>query len=140
MACNSYKTLQLDFVEPDIPPSNGYLIKWRTVGSSSYNQLTSKNGSPIFIPNVPICQNIEGTIQADCGNGNFGSAINFAVSAEQGNCYTFVLSQTATYTYIPCGGSEETFVQNISGSPTTICALDGSVSGGYYQRQGICYN
>lgn len=140
MACNSYKTLQINFVEPDVPPANGYLVKWRPVGTAAWNQFPTLNGTPIYVPNVPICQNIEGTIQADCGNGNFGPIINFAVSAAQGDCYTFVLQELSkTYTYIPCGGGEEQFVLN-DATTTQICALDGSVSGGIYQRQGICFN
>lgn len=143
MACNSYKTLQVEFIEPAVPPANGYLVKWRPVGTSSWNQLSTLNGSPIYIPNVPICQNLEGTIQADCGSGNFGPVINFAVTAEQGECYTFVLLEDATYSYIPCAGSEELTIAIAASAPIeqrTICALNGSVSGGSFTRTTICFN
>lgn len=143
MACNNFKTLQLDFTEPDVPPANGYLIKWRTVGSSNWNEVMSNNGTPIYVPNVPICQNIEGTIQANCGNGNFGTEIGFAVSAQQGSCYTFILLDAAEYSYIPCAGSETLIITVNPSNPVeqrTICALDGSVSGGTFTRTVICYN
>lgn len=142
MACNSYKTLQLDFIEPAIPPLNGYVVKWRTVGSTNWTQISTNNGSPIYIPNIPVCQNIEGTIQADCGGGNFGSPINFAVTAERGECFSFILLESAQYTYISCVDNQEKIIQNVDSYPVeqrTVCAVNGSVSGGSFTRTTICY-
>lgn len=139
MSCSTYKTIQVDFTEPEIKPLNGYLIKWRVQGTSDWVQLPNQFGTPIFIPSVPICQNIEGTISADCGSGNFGNPMTFGVSAEIGTCYSFQLLQDAQYSFLPCGqNSEAQFVQNIASTPTTICATDGTVSGGHYSRLGTC--
>lgn len=140
MACNSYKTLQIDFNEPDVAPKNGYVVKWRAVGATTWNQVANQFGNPLYVSNVPVCQNIEGTIQADCGSGNFGTAINFAVTALVGDCYTFTLLEDASYSYIPCASSQEATIQNLASAPSQICALDNSVSGGHFTRLGICYN
>lgn len=135
--CATYKTLQVSFTEPDIPPANGYVVKWRVVGETNWNTV-NQNQNPIQIAGVPACFNIEGTIQANCGNGNLGNIINFAVTGTTQVCYNFQLLNTASYTYVPCGQSSPVNVNNVSGSPQTVCAIDGTVTGGTFTRLTQC--
>lgn len=139
MACSTFKTLQVSFVAPPITPANGYLVKWRVVGETLWNEVT-QYGNPVTIAGVPACFNIEGTIQANCGNGNLGQPINFAAQGGTSTCYTFSLLNTGNYTYVPCGQVDQTVtVANNANSPTTICAKDGTVSGGSFTRTVQCY-
>lgn len=135
--CSTFKTLQVSFTAPAVAPSNGYLVKWRVVGETNWNTVT-QNQNPITIAGVPACFNIEGTIQADCGGGNYGSIINFSAAGGTTSCYSFQLLNTATYTYVPCGQTQSSTVSNVSSAPQTICAVDGTVSGGSYTRTTSC--
>jgi len=135
--CSTFKTLEVSFNEPAIPPANGYVVKWRVVGSTNWNTVY-QNQNPVTIAGVPACFNIEGTIQADCGGGNLGSSINFAVTGTTQVCYNFQLTNTAIYTYVPCGQSSPVNVNNVSDAPLTVCAIDGTVTGGFYSRTTQC--
>jgi hypothetical protein len=138
MSCSTFKTLQVSFTTPQIPPANGYLVKWRVVGASTWNEVT-QYGNPVTIAGVPACFNIEGTIQANCGNGNIGQPINFAAQGGTTTCYLFTLQNTGNYTYIPCGQVDQTVtVSNNANSPTQICAKDGTVTGGSFTRTVQC--
>lgn len=138
MSCFTYRTLSITYTEPEIAPSNGYLIKWRIAGNTGWNTISGLYGNPLQITNIPTCYNIEGTVQADCGNGNLGTAVNFAVSGTTVGCYNFQLLEDRTYTFTPCNQSEPVSLFNNSASPTTVCALDGSVSGGTFTRGTSC--
>lgn len=129
--CSTFKTLQVAFVEPTIPPANGYVVKWRPVGTTTWNTV-SQNQNPVIIAGVPTCFNIEGTIQANCGDGNLGTPVVFAVTSSSSECRSIQLIQTAVYTYVPCNGGSPVTVNNLSSSPTTVCAQDGTVSGGTF--------
>lgn len=131
--CTTFATLQVNFSTPEVPPANGYIVKWRPVGTTTWNHVF-QNQNPIVITGVPSCFDIEGTIQADCGDGNLGNIVVFAASSSllESACKTIQLLQTATYTYIACNDTEPTVVNNVASSPTSICALEGSVSGGTF--------
>lgn len=138
--CNSYRTLTLTYTSPAIEPQNGYVVKWRIVGAASYNVEPNKYGNPIYIPNIPSCYNIEGTIQADCG-GSLSNPVTFAITSSASACYSFELLDTATYTYTVCGASQSSTVYNNSTSSKvirTVCAQDGTVSGGRFVREVAC--
>lgn len=135
--CSTFKTLQVNFTAPAIPPANGYVVKWRVVGETNWNTVT-QNQNPITIAGVPACFNIEGTIQADCGGGNLGNTIIFTAAASVETCYSFQLLNTATYTYVPCDTEVAVTVSNNAGSPVTVCAIDGTVTGGSYTRLTQC--
>jgi hypothetical protein len=137
LPCSTFKTLEVSFTEPSIPPANGYVVKWRVVGQTNWNTVT-QNQNPITIAGVPACFNIEGTIQADCGGGNLGNAIIFSVTGSTEVCYTFQLLNTGIYTYVPCGQSSPVNVNNLSSAPQTVCAIDGSVTGGSFTRSTQC--
>lgn len=82
MSCTSYKSLQITFTAPEIKPANGYLVKWRVVGDSTYQTVSpNPQGSPIVIPSVPSCFNIEGTIQTACADGSYGAPLQFVVAS-----------------------------------------------------------
>lgn len=130
-SCSTFATLQVGFSTPVVPPANGYIVKWRPVGTTTWN-FVYQNQNPIVITGVPSCFDIEGTIQADCGNGNLGNTVVFAATASLAGCRSIELLNTATYTYIPCGQDEPVTVSNLSSSPTTVCAEDGSVTGGAF--------
>lgn len=137
LPCATYKTLEVSFNEPAIPPANGYVVKWRVVGSTNWNTV-NQNQNPITIASVPACSNIEGTIQADCGGGNLGNAIVFSVAGQTQQCYTFQLLNTGIYTYTPCGQASLTQVNNVASAPQSVCAIDGSVTGGSFTRLTSC--
>ena len=130
-SCSSFRTLQVSFTNPTIAPANGYVVKWRPVGTVVWNTVM-QNQNPITIAGVPACFNIEGTIQADCGGGNLGGVVNFSVTSSTAECRSIRLLDTAAYTYVPCNGSVPSTVNNMANSPTTVCAQDGTVSGGSF--------
>lgn len=130
--CSTFKTLQVAFTAPTIAPANGYVVKWRPVGTTTWNTV-SQNQNPITIAGVPACFNIEGTIQADCGGGNLGNPVVFAVTSSSAQCRSIKLLQTAAYSYVPCSGGSPVTVNNFANSQTTICAQDGTVSGGTFE-------
>jgi hypothetical protein len=81
--CTTYKSVQIDFTPPAIAPAEGYRVKWRVAGYTAYTTISpNPTTSPIVIPQVPVCTNLEGTIEASCGNGNYGSPVAFVVGAD----------------------------------------------------------
>ena len=140
--CNSFKTLTLTYTSPAIEPQNGYVVKWRIAGSgSAYTTEPNKYGNPIYISNIPSCYNIEGTIQADCGSGSLSNPVTFAITSSTAACYSFELLDTATYTYTACGASQSSnSYNNATNSQVqrTICAQDGTVTGGRFIRGNAC--
>jgi hypothetical protein len=130
-SCSTFRTLQVSFASPTIPPANGYVVKWRPVGTTEWNTV-NQNQNPVTIAGVPGCFNIEGTIQANCGGGNLGSPVSFAVSSSSAECRSIRLLDTGAYTYVPCNSSQPGNVNNFANSPTTVCAQDGTVSGGTF--------
>lgn len=82
--CTTYKSIQIEFTEPDIKPANGYIVKYRTVGTTEYTTLTpNPRSSPAIIPNVLACSNVEGTIATNC-DGAVGSTVQFVAAASSG--------------------------------------------------------
>lgn len=135
--CQTYKTLNIAFAPPAIPPANGYKVKWRIVGDTNWTTPANQYSTPIQIASVPNCFNIEGTIQADCGNGNLGNPVTFAITSSATTCHQYLLTDSATYQYIPCGSFTPVSIQNTSGSPNNVCALDGSITGGAYSNTNV---
>lgn len=134
--CATTKTLFLSFLPPTIPPANGYTVKWRVVGDIAWNTVSGFYSSPISISGVPDCFNLEGTIEANCAGGGTSPIVTFSVVGNSASCYNFILLDTAVYTYTPCGSSLPNVVENLSSDPTTICALQGSISGGSFTFTG----
>lgn len=130
-SCSTFRTLQVSFTDPLIAPASGYIVKWRPVGTTEWNTV-NQSQNPISIAGVPACFNIEGTIQANCGGGNLGNTVSFAVSSSSSACRNIRLLDTGAYTYIPCSGMQVITVNNLANSPTTVCAKDGTVTGGTF--------
>lgn len=62
-------------------PTNGYIVKYRQVGTVPYTTVTpNPTGSPILISSLGAGVSYEGTIQADCGNGQYGSISTFSAT------------------------------------------------------------
>ena len=133
MSCGTYKSIKIEFTEPDIKPKNGYRVQYRIIGASDYTTLSpNPKGSPIIIPSVASCLNVEGTIETDNDSG-YGSPISFvAASGTEGNgcsyyvCTEPVIGGTSIYRYVPCGADSPVTKTVTSGKTITtgICAED----------------
>lgn len=135
LPCSTYRTLSVALQNPPlIPPVNGYTIKWRVVGTTTWNVVSNLYGTVLQISNVPSCYSIEGTIQADCAGGS-SNATTFAITGNVSTCQTYTLLQNAIYTYTPCGatqGADDTVIT----APKTICAVAGTL----YSRTGATWS
>lgn len=90
--CNQYKKYRLTFAVPAIPPQNGYLVRWKYLGKTSweYEQVTEAPLGIIDIT-VPVCDAIYGEVLPFCGRDNLGGAI-------YGTPKPFSIAPSATYT------------------------------------------
>lgn len=141
--CNTLKTLTIDYVTTSITPSGGYTVKWRVVGDDVWHLEPNKRANPIVISGIPSCYPLEVQLLVDCGTG-LQTVETFGVQGSGTSlCYEFGLLDTAQYTYTPCGTSSSVTIYNTSTIGVqevnpTICAVDGSVSGGGYTRMEQC--
>jgi hypothetical protein len=126
--CDKYRVLSLSFAPPEVEPANGYNVQWRAVGNTEWNTIVGILNNPILIPNVPACYNIEGTIQANCGDGNLGKTSYFAVSGAVKTCFLYSLGTNGTtYTYTSCSTNQATTV-TVGTTAVTVSAYEGSIS------------
>jgi hypothetical protein len=131
--CTTYKSIQIDFTAPDISPAEGYRVKWRVAGTSAYTTVSpNPTTSPIVIAQVPVCTNLEGTIEASCGNGNYGAPVAFVVAADataSGSGGTITGTNSANCS----GGATGTIVTTNAFSKiqltTTYYSLTGTMQG-----------
>lgn len=73
-------TLTLSF-SSDNNPTNGYIVKYRQIGTIEYTTVTpNPASSPIQIQSLGAGVSYEGTIQADCGNGQYGTISTFSAT------------------------------------------------------------
>lgn len=140
--CNSLKTLTINYTTSSIMPSGGYTVQWRVVGDEIWHTEPNKRANPIVISGVPSCYPLEVKLLVDCGDG-LETVETFGVEGSgTSTCYTFELLDSAQYTYTPCGTTSSVSVYNsaFTGSEVsqTICAVDGSVSGGRFTRMEQC--
>jgi len=127
--CSVFKTAQITLTPPAIAPVNGYKVKWRVIGDSTWTILPNQFTNPINIVGVPSCYNIEVSIQADC-DGGAGTEIIVPVSGATITCYSFVLNDVGMYTYTPCGTTTPVVISITGGMTTlekTVCAVDNTV-------------
>lgn len=137
--CSSTKTLVVNYTsESNILPAGGYTIQWRIVGSPTWNTIPNKTTNPITIPNVPTCYSIEGKILADCGTGELRELETFGVTGISTRCSTYRLLDNGDYSYTPCSGFQPVTIFNNSGVPQSVCAVEGSVSGGQFTYLSAC--
>jgi hypothetical protein len=105
--------LILSFVPSDPAPINGYVVKYRKVGDTSWTTLSPQpTSSPITIPGVDQLFAYEGTIQSDCSNG--------------------FLSHTVPFRIEPCIGDNKKFVNGICETGTRINISSTPDGGGDY--------
>ena len=70
-------TLTLSF-NSDNNPTNGYIVKYRQAGTTQYTTVTpNPTSSPVIIGSLGAGVTYEGTIQADCSNGQLGTLTTF---------------------------------------------------------------
>jgi hypothetical protein len=82
MACPILKTLQISFTAPNPVPDNGYRVKWRVVGTTTYTTATGPfTNSPVVLNNIPACENVEGTVEAVCG-ATYSSVATFLATKD----------------------------------------------------------
>jgi hypothetical protein len=74
-ACPITKTVTVNFTGSIPAPSNGYIVGYRTAGSSSAYTYVSPNptSSPVNISNVPVCEDLEVVVQSQCDNSQVSS-------------------------------------------------------------------
>jgi len=73
-------TLTLSFTS-DNNPTNGYIVKYREVGTTQYTTVTpNPKSAPVLISGLGSGVTYEGTIQADCGSGQFGTTATFSAT------------------------------------------------------------
>lgn len=66
---------------PTNNPSKGFIVKYRQVNTLEYTTITpNPASSPIEINNLGAGVGYEGTIQADCGNGQYGVIVPFTAN------------------------------------------------------------
>jgi hypothetical protein len=138
--CNTYKTLTIQYTTASIMPDSGYTVQWRILGDDVWYTEPNKKANPIVISGVPSCYPLEVRLMVDCGNG-LQVVETFGVQGSgSATCYTFEFLDTAEYTYTPCGTTSPVSVYNSSNSglTQTVCAVDGSVTGGPYIRTDQC--
>ena len=137
--CSSTKTLVINYTSSsNILPAGGYTIQWRIVGSPTWYTVANKTTNPISIPNVPTCYGIEGKILADCGTGELRELETFGVNGNSSSCVNYSLLDTSTYFYTPCGGIQQISIFNSGESPQSVCAVEGSVTGGQFTYLSAC--
>ena len=138
--CGSTKTLVINYTAAgNLLPSGGYTIQWRVLGSTIWNTIPNKTSNPITIPGVPTCYSIEGRILASCGDGELTELETFGVTGVPAGCASYTFLDTANYVYTPCNGFQSTSVFNNEGSPQTVCAIEGTISGGRFTYVGSCF-
>lgn len=103
------------------------------MGTEEWVYFSGQQSNPITLFQVPLCSLIEGYVQADCGDGNFGREIAFFAQGVADVCKQYKLTQNTQYTWRICnsnqGGSlNNTFV--LGGQGAIICAAAGTVAGG----------
>lgn len=108
-------TLTINFSSNN-QPTNGYIVKYRQVGTSSYTTMTpNPTGSPILITGLGAGLSYEGTIQADCGDGRYGtlSSFNATVAAK------FDVSRDPSSAQAACGLTNRNYTF-YAGVPTLV--------------------
>ena len=138
--CNVLKTLTIQYSTASIMPDSGYTVQWKIVGDDVWYTEPNKKANPIVISAVPACYPLEVKLLVDCGSG-LEVVETFGVQGTGGSvCYEFELLDTAEYSYTPCNGLTAVTIFNSTGlsTPQTVCAIDGSVSGGSYTRKNQC--
>jgi hypothetical protein len=138
--CSLLKTLTIQYTTSSIMPDSGYTVQWRAVGDDVWYTEPNKRANPITISGVPSCYPLEVRLMVNCGSG-LEVVETFGVEGSgSSSCYTYEFLDTVEYTYTPCGGTTSVSIYNSSNSELsqTVCAVDGTVSGGAFIRRDQC--
>jgi hypothetical protein len=81
--CPITKTVTVNFTGSTPAPSNGYIVGYRKAGTSAAYTYVSPNPttSPVSIPNVPVCEDIEVVMQSQCDNSQVSAAQTTTITA-----------------------------------------------------------
>lgn len=84
--------LTIAFTAPSPAPVNGYRVRYRKVGTTSYNTISPyPTASPVVITGLENGVNYEGSIEAACADGLFSSVVAF--------------SAATPHSFVQCGAS-----------------------------------
>lgn len=117
--CPITKTLTVSFTGSNPAPSNGYKVGYRKLGSTGNYTFVSPNPttSPVVIPNVPVCEDLQVMIQSECDNSQVSSPQTQTVTAYTSQVCNAVISGNHThngfYAYDP-------YLLNVQGAASTI--------------------
>lgn len=143
LPCSTFKTAVITFTPPSITPKNGYKVKWRVIGETTWNTYPNQTSNPINVVGVPACYNIEVSIAAD-GDGAVCSEVIVPVSGAVTECWQYILLQdNNTYTYTPCNSTIPVSIaitESMSTAERTVCAISGTVTGGTFTQSAQCVN
>lgn len=93
-------TLTIDFTVPIPAPVNGFIVKYRPVGTTTYTTVfPNPTASPIIVT-VPAGTAYEGTIKSDCGNSSTSPEFTFTAFAS-----TEIFAPIGTDISSACAGS-----------------------------------
>lgn len=74
-------TLTITFTPPATPPADGYIVKYRAIGTTPYTTVgPNPTASPVVITGLDGSLGWEGTVQSSCGFG-VGTPLSFSVEA-----------------------------------------------------------
>lgn len=107
VTCNVYRNVTLTFTPPAVTPANGYRVKWRVVGNTTYEIYpTTFTSSPILIEGVQLCNAIEFCIEVSCAPNTYGPLICIVVPPQNQYCVSY--TSVAGYEQAPdCPTNDE---------------------------------
>src|SRR5690554_1520032 len=73
--CNSFMDVTVNFGQSTEPLKNGYIIRYRKVGSKDPYKQVRVTSLPFVIEDAPACYGLEISVQADCGVFGVGTAV-----------------------------------------------------------------
>jgi hypothetical protein len=77
-SCTATRTLSVSFTPASPAPANGYIVKWKRASDTIYTTLSGANptSSPVIIPNVPACEDVNVIVQSSCGGGQLSTEVS----------------------------------------------------------------
>lgn len=68
--CTTVRDVIVTFNAANPAPANGYIVKWKLASDSLYTTVSpNPTASPVTIYSVPSCQNIDVSVESQCGPG-----------------------------------------------------------------------
>ena len=79
-------TITITFNAPSPPPTLGYRIKYREVGTANFNEAYA-SGSPAQISDLPYGKNWEGYVESRCSTNVYSGGQYWTVNDSASNAY-----------------------------------------------------